>query len=89
MEPVTAPIGGSTYIPHFDKDRLNAQQKRVYRLMRDCEWRTLREIERETNDPQASISARLRDFRKFGLIVERRRRGNPADGLHEYRVMGR
>lgn len=89
MEQAITSRGGSTYIPHFDKDRLNAQQKRVYRLMRDCQWRTLREIERVTNDPQASISARLRDFRKMGLIVERRRRGNPADGVHEYRVLGR
>lgn len=86
---VNVPIGGSTYVPVFDRDRLNAQQKRIYRLMRDCQWRTLREIEKVTEDPQASISARLRDFRKLGLILERRRRGNPADGLHEYRLLGR
>ena len=82
-------IGGVTYIPQFDKDRLNAQQKRVYRVMRDCEWRTLREIEQITDDPQPSISARLRDLRKMGLVVERRRRGDPRKGLHEYRVLGR
>ncbi len=73
----------------FDKDRLNAQQKRVWRVMRDCKWRTFSEIESVTNDPQPSISARLRDLRAMGLIVERRRRGGPQSGLYEYRVMGR
>ena len=38
-------------------------------------------------DPEASISARLRDFRKHGLSVERRRRGDPRAGLWEYRVL--
>lgn len=73
----------------FDKDRLNAQQKRVWRVMKDCQWRTFDEIQSVTNDPQPSISARLRDLRAMGLIVERRRRGGPQSGLYEYRVMGR
>ena len=53
-------------------------------------WRTLAEIEAACGDPQASISARLRDFRKveFGEhAVERRRRGVGYRGLFEYRVV--
>jgi hypothetical protein len=53
------------------------------------EWLTLAELEGFTGHPQASISARLRDFRrpKFGgHTVERRRRGGPSSGTYEYRL---
>lgn len=39
-----------------------------------------------TGAPEASASARLRDLRRAGLTVERRRRGDPKAGLWEYRV---
>lgn len=80
-------FGGYTYEPEFDSDRLGKQCKVVFKLMADSEWRTLREIEIITRYPQASISARLRDFRKDkfgGHVVMRRRRGDPSDGLFEY-----
>ena len=69
--------GGETFDPYLDTDRLNEQSQRVFRLMRDNQWRALHEIAAITGDPEASISARLRDFRKprFGsLVVNRRRR---------------
>lgn len=77
---------GATFDAVFDFDRLNAQAKRVFRVMADGEWRTLRELAGATGDPEASVSARLRDLRKprfGGLTVERRRRGR---GLWEYRI---
>ena len=80
---------GKTYEPEHDRQRLNGQAGRVYDTMQDGAWRTLAEIGEITGDPQQSISARLRDFRKAkfgGLAVERRRRGDPVDGLFEYRV---
>lgn len=86
-------MDGSTYIPEFDRDRLNAQQLRVMATMLDGEFRTLGEIQHTGAartghvDPEASISARLRDFRKIGCTVERRRRGDPKVGLFEYRVL--
>lgn len=46
-------------------------------------WLTLAEIAERTGHPEPSISARLRDLRKRGLIVDRQRR---KDGLYEYRV---
>jgi hypothetical protein len=86
---LTAPHqDGDTYDPVIDHGRLNAQSKRVYGLMRDGNWRTLREISTATGDPEASVSARLRDLRKAkfgGYEVGRRRRGE-SSGLWEYRV---
>lgn len=78
---------GSTYDRALDKVRLNAQQRRVYEAVRDGAWWTLAELEARTGDPQASVSARLRDFRKDkfgGFRVERRRRGV---GTWEYRLL--
>src|SRR5215207_6646304 len=80
---------GATYDPEADHDRLGAQALRVWALVADGRWRTLAEIEVGCGDPQASISARLRDFRKprFGAhVIERRRRGDGHRGVFEYRV---
>ena len=80
---------GITYEQKIDGVRLCAQASRVFRLMRDGQWRTLREIADATGDPEASISARLRDFRKerWGRFeVERRRRGETPGGTYEYRL---
>lgn len=84
--PAETTFHGSTYDAGLDGERLNAQQRRVWRLMRDGRWRTLREISDETRDPEASVSARLRDFRKLGWTVDRQRRGEPGRGLWEYRL---
>lgn len=88
---VTAPrFDGHTYDPAFDQDRLVRQLGRVWAVMQDHGWRTLGEIETATGDPQASISARIRDLRKTrfgGYVIERRRRGDPSDSLFEYRLL--
>lgn len=78
---------GETYERRKDKARLNAQTYRVWHLMSDQQWRTLREIARATGDPEASVSARLRDLRKEkfgGFDVQRQRR---TEGTFEYRMM--
>lgn len=85
--PPTGHRDGATYRPRFDYDRLNAQQKDVFDVVRDGGWRTLADIARLAGHPEASVSAQLRDFRKekFGrLDVERR---HVARGLYEYRVL--
>ena len=91
-------FGGVTYDPALDADRLTRQLGRVYAVLSDGRWRTLAEIGAATraltgqHDTEAAISARCRDLRKRhfgGYVVERRRRGNPASGLHEYRLAGR
>lgn len=78
---------GKTFDPERDEARLNRQALTVWNLMADSAWRTLSEISKNTGEPEASISARLRDFRKEkfgGHAVERRRR---TEGTYEYRLL--
>jgi hypothetical protein len=81
---------GETYEAALDRDRLRRQLERVLRVMADHDWHTLHEIAAVTGgDPEASVSARLRDLRKerFGSrLVSRRRRGYELAGLFEYRL---
>ena len=92
MNNFNAHFDGKTYDPALDKDRLKKQLGRVYDVMNDGWWMTLLEIQdwsrtrHNTFDPEASISARLRDLRKpkfGGYNIERRRRTN---GTWEYRL---
>lgn len=81
-----AHFDGETYSPEQDGPRLHRQLNVVKAWMLERGWHTLREIADGTGEPEASVSARLRDLRKekFGsYTVERRRR---SVGLHEYRV---
>ena len=85
-----AQFKGSDYVPKFDQKRLTGQLKRIYSIMIDGKFRTLREIESLTGDPPASISAQLRFLRlaNFGShIVEKRHKGDRKQGLWEYRVL--
>jgi hypothetical protein len=75
---------GNSFNAERDGERLAAQAHRVFNVMRDGSWKSLAEIEAATGDPQASISARLRDLRRAGFRVERR---YVRDGLHRYRVL--
>ncbi len=78
---------GITYDHQRDARRLAAQHNRVLAFIRDGAWHTLSEIAQATQDPEASVSARLRDLRKpeFGsYLIERR---YVRRGLHEYRLV--
>ncbi len=83
---------GETYEAEHDEDRLGTLLTEVKTLMADGVWRTLAEIQAQVGrGSEAGISARLRDLRKekFGsCTVERRRRGDPKEGLFEYRLEG-
>ncbi len=77
---------GMTYLRDRDGARLNAQLARVLEALKDHDWHTLDALEKVTEAPQASISARIRDLRKAkfgGYRVERR---YLHDGLWEYRL---
>lgn len=74
---------GVTYDAPRDRARLAAQAQRVYVVMLAGDWLTLRQIAAATGDPEASVSARLRDCRRAGHTVERR---YVANGLWCYRV---
>jgi hypothetical protein len=80
-------FNGPDYQRELDFTRLTGQIHRVFNTMIDRKWRTLREIEAITGDPQSSISAQLRHLRKvkFGShTVLKRRRGDRRMGLFEY-----
>ena len=89
QRPSTAPdFDGDTYITAKDKVRLTGQLKRVYETVKDGRWLTLNGIAARTSDPQASISAQLRNLRKprFGAYdIRKRRLGN----LFEYTCVGK
>lgn len=55
---------GETYSHDRDSARLGDQMAAVLSVMADGKWRTLADIASETNAPEASVSARLRDLRK-------------------------
>ena len=83
-------FNGSNYRPELDYIRLTGQIERVFNLMKDERWRTLREISDQTKDPEASVSAQLRHLRKvrFGShTIVKKRRGLPENGLFEYKLI--
>jgi len=63
---------GETFDAARDGKRLAAQARRVLAATLGRGWRNLGEIARETGDPEASVSARLRDIRRAGFRVERK-----------------
>lgn len=77
---------GETYDRTEDFARLNAQHLRVYAVMQDGRWHTLKAIADRTGDPESSISARLRDFRKDRFGGHRLDRQRRSGGLWEYRL---
>ena len=91
MNPQTAlDFDGPAYSPEHDRVRLTGQLERIVDVMKDGEWRTLGGIAALAHAPEASVSAQLRHLRKprFGKhTVLKRRRGDPGDGLYEYRLI--
>ena len=86
-QPSPPRFNGADYKPQRDDARLTVQYAEIFALMRDGNWRTLKEIEATTRHPQASISAQLRHARKprFGShTVEKEYVG---DGLYRYRLI--
>lgn len=79
-------FGGKTFDEDRDGDRLRKQFNDVWMLMADGRYRTLEQISRSTGHPEASVSARLRDFRKAkfgGHDVDLQYVG---DGIWEYKL---
>ena len=78
---------GVTFNVERDGKRLSLQHNRVLAALRDGEWWTLSELSAHTKDPEASVSARLRDLRKprFGSHVIQRE--YVRQGLHRYRLV--
>lgn len=78
---------GSTYEHARDGARLAGQHARVLAFMRDGRWHTLAEISIHTRDPEASVSARLRDLRKKRFGEHKVAREFVERGLYRYRLV--
>ena len=84
-------FAGRTYVPERDQKRLTTQYDYVRRYVEqlqarypeDFRWFTLHALAKAVGAPEASVSARLRDLRRDGYIVERE---YVRRGLHRYRV---
>lgn len=79
-----AAFDGSTYDPKRDGARLKNQLGRVYRVLSDGKWRTLREIANEAGCPEASASARFRELGQEGFITDKK---HTKGGLWIYRMV--
>lgn len=78
---------GQTYDHARDGLRLAAQHQRVLAYMSSGRWYTLRELASLTGDPEASISARIRDLRKPKFGSYQVIREYVARGLYRYRLV--
>ena len=86
-----ADFDGAAYEPELDKVRLTGQLKKIFEIMRDGQWHTLRSLEIMTGFPQASISASIRCFRKKkfgGFIVDRERIGKTGQFQYKLDITG-
>lgn len=80
-------FSGATFDAERDAVRLTGQYLEVFDLMRDGQWRTLQQISQATGHPEASISARLRDFRKERFGRHEVERVFVSRGLFRYRLL--
>jgi hypothetical protein len=74
---------GDTFVVGRDGKRLGAQCQRVYDAMRAGEWWLLHDLASACDAPEASVSARLRDLRRYGFKIERE---YITGGLWRYRM---
>ena len=82
---------GAICDPAADGVRLNRQAQAVWNAMADGAWRSLADLSRLTGHPEASVSARMRDFRKvrFGRCEVQRQRHSDGSGLYIHRLVPR
>ncbi len=85
--PESPAFAGETLDSKRDGARLNRQMRRVYDVMKAGAWRTLDQVSEQASAPPASVSARLRDLRKWQFGAFRVERRHVSEGLHEYRVL--
>lgn len=78
---------GQTYVHERDGARLHKQHNRVLAALRDGAWWTLAALSEHTKDPEASVSARLRDLRKPRFGAHEIDRRYVRRGLFQYRLV--
>jgi hypothetical protein len=80
-------MSGLTFNETRDGRRIARQRLRVWRAMFGGGWLGLADISRTTGDPEASVSARLRDFRKARHGSHVVQRMHVRGGLWHYRLV--
>ena len=78
---------GSDYVHERDSHRLTGQLKRIYVELQSGEWFTLNQLADITGDPQASISAQLRNLRKERFGSHTIEKLHLSNGLYNYRLV--
>jgi len=78
---------GDDYNHERDSERLTGQLLRIFEVVKDGKWRTLKEIAQHTGDPEASISAQLRHLRKPRFGSHEVEKEYIDKGLYKYRVI--
>ena len=86
---VTPVESGPAVLTHADFVRMGKQRAAVLAYMAAGAWWTLAALSDATGYPEASVSARLRDFRKpkHGAHTVERKREGPGRGTWVYRVV--
>ncbi len=79
---------GNTFDRTRDGHRLNGQAADVYHFMQSGEWVSLKQISEATGHPEASCSARFRDFSKPKLGNMKTEHRNLGGGKWQYRLVG-
>lgn len=79
---------GVTFDAKRDGARLNGQAADVFNFMKSGEWVTLKQISEATGHPEASCSARFRDFKKRYLGNLKTEHRNLGGGKWVYRLTG-
>ncbi len=79
--------GGETFERKRDRRRLDGQALRVFEAIKDGKWYTLQQIALAAKCPEASASARLRDFRRPEFLNAKVEREYVSNGLHKYRLI--
>jgi len=78
---------GSDYKPSRDNDRLTNQLQKIWAIVKNGKWFTLRDISKATGYTEASISAQLRHLWKDRLGLHEIEKNHLGNGLYEYRVI--
>lgn len=80
----TMEFQGSDIDQERDGNRLKKQIWRIYELMKDQKWRSLSEISKLANAPEASASAQLRNLKKLGHKLNKKHLGH---GFYKYQLI--
>ena len=78
---------GDDYNHGRDNPRLVGQLYRIHKLMKDGQWRTLKQISEACDCPQASVSAQLRNLRKERFGAYNIEKHYYINGVYYYRMV--